>query len=390
MKLKIIVVGLGYVGLSNALLLSSNHDVVGLDIDKKKIDHLKNGNSPLNDKDIESALKNDTNIQFDLYSQEYFSEANFVIVSTPTNYDPNKNFFDTSSVENVVSEILQQSSDTVVIIKSTVPVGFTEALNNYHKTDRIIFSPEFLREGSALYDNYYPSRIIVSDNNKLAPLFLNLLKDAAKKNEIDTLLMSPSEAESVKLFSNCYLAMRVSFFNELDSYALSHQLDTKSIIEGVCLDSRIGKGYNNPSFGYGGYCLPKDTKQLLANYKDIPQSLVSGIVDANSNRKDVIANEVIKKQPNCVGIYRLVMKEGSDNIRESSIQGVMKRIKARGIKVIVYEPYIKDAYFFNSEVVKDIDVFKSKSDLIITNRNCETLDDVKDKVFTRDCFGKDS
>ena len=271
-----------------------------------------------------------------------------------------------------------------------MPVGFTEALNKQYKTDRILFSPEFLREGSSLHDNYYPSRIIVSNNNKSAPLFLNLLKDSTKQKEVETLLMPPSEAESVKLFSNCYLAMRVSFFNELDSYALLHQLDTVSIIKGVCLDSRIGDGYNNPSFGYGGYCLPKDTKQLLANYKDIPQSLVSGIVNANSDRKDVIANEIIKKQPKCVGIFRLTMKDGSDNIRESSIQGVMKRIKAKGIKVIVFEPFIKDAYFFNSEVLTDIDEFKSKSDLIITNRNSESLDDVQDKVFTRDCFGKDS
>ena len=388
--MKIIVIGIGYVGLSNALILSHRHEVIGLDIDINKIQRLNDGQSPLEEKDLTDELKNNTSIKFDTYDKHLLTNVDFVIVATPTNYDPEKNYFDTSSVELVIADAISQSKESVIVIKSTVPVGFTKSLNIKYNANRIIFSPEFLREGKALYDNYYPSRIIVSDNNPKALVFLNILKEAVKKIGVESRLMSSDEAESVKLFSNCYLAMRVAYFNELDSYAISHDLDTQKIIEAVCLDPRIGNGYNNPSFGYGGYCLPKDTKQLLANYKDIPQSLSNGIVNANYDRKDVIANEIIKKKPNCVGIYRLTMKEGSDNIRESSILGVMKRVKAKGIKVIVYEPYVKDAYFFNSEVVKDIDEFKYKSNLIITNRNCDALYDVQDKVFTRDCFGKDS
>ena len=388
--MKIIVIGLGYVGLSNALILSHRHEVIGLDIDINKIQRLNDGQSPLEEKDLTDELKNNTSIKFDTYDKHLLTNVDFVIVATPTNYDPEKNYFDTSSVELVIADAISQSKESVIVIKSTVPVGFTKFLNIKYNANRIIFSPEFLREGKALYDNYYPSRIIVSDNNPKALVFLNILKEAVKKIGVESRLMSSDEAESVKLFSNCYLAMRVAYFNELDSYAISQDLDTQKIIEAVCLDPRIGNGYNNPSFGYGGYCLPKDTKQLLANYADIPQGLIVGIVEANIHRKDVIANEIIKKQPNCVGIYRLTMKEGSDNIRESSIQGVMKRIKAKGIHVIVYEPYIESTHFFNSEVVKDINQFKARSDLIVANRNHKTLDDVKHKVFTRDCFGNDN
>lgn len=388
--MKIIVIGLGYVGLSNALILSHRHEVIGLDIDINKIQRLNDGQSPLEEKDLTDELKNNTSIKFDTYDKHLLTNVDFVIVATPTNYDPKKNYFDTSSVELVIADAISQSKESVIVIKSTVPVGFTKSLNIKYNANRIIFSPEFLREGKALYDNYYPSRIIVSDNNPKALVFLNILKEAVKKIGVESRLMSSDEAESVKLFSNCYLAMRVAYFNELDSYAISHDLDTQKIIEAVCLDPRIGNGYNNPSFGYGGYCLPKDTKQLLANYADIPQGLIVGIVEANTHRKDVIANEIIKKQPNCVGIYRLTMKEGSDNIRESSIQGVMKRIKAKGIHVIVYEPYIESTHFFNSEVVKDINQFKARSDLIVANRNHKTLNDVQYKVFTRDCFGNDN
>lgn len=388
---KIIVVGLGYVGLSNAILLSKHHQVIGLDIDHNKIEKLQNHISPLDDKDIIQAL-NETNslLQFDMFNKDHLSDADFIIIATPTNYDPKQNYFDTSSVESVLEISLEANPKAVVVIKSTIPVGFTQSLNEKFNTHRIIFSPEFLREGYALHDNLYPSRIIVSNNHPEANTFANMLKEASLKPGVEVLAMTASEAEGVKLFANCYLAMRVAYFNELDSYALSHNLNTQKIIEGVSLDPRVGKGYNNPSFGYGGYCLPKDTKQLLANYADIPQSLVASIIDSNAHRKDFIAEQIMAKQPHCVGVYRMIMKEGSDNIRESSLQGVMKRIKAKGIPVIVYEPLIQEQSFFNSPVVKTIQELKDQSDIILTNRMHPDLSDVVDKVFTRDCFGVDS
>jgi len=388
---KIIVVGLGYVGLSNAILLSKHHQVIGLDIDHNKIEKLQNHISPLDDKDIIQAL-NETNslLQFDMFNKDHLSDADFIIIATPTNYDPKQNYFDTSSVESVLEISLEANPKAVVVIKSTIPVGFTQSLNEKSNTHRIIFSPEFLREGYALHDNLYPSRIIVSNNHPEANTFANMLKEASLKPGVEVLAMTASEAEGVKLFANCYLAMRVAYFNELDSYALSHNLNTQKIIEGVSLDPRVGKGYNNPSFGYGGYCLPKDTKQLLANYADIPQSLVASIIDSNAHRKDFIAEQIMAKQPHCVGVYRMIMKEGSDNIRESSLQGVMKRIKAKGIPVIVYEPLIQEQSFFNSPVVKTIQELKDQSDIILTNRMHPDLSDVVDKVFTRDCFGVDS
>ena len=389
-KKKIAVIGLGYVGLSNAILLSKHHQVIGLDIDQNKIEKLQNHISPLDDKDIIQALK-ETNLslQFDIFNEDYLSDVDFIIIATPTNYDPNKHYFDTGSVESVLKISLEKNPKVVVVIKSTVPVGLTQSLNEKFKTNRIIFSPEFLREGFALHDNLYPSRIIVSNNHPEANIFASLLKEVSLKPDVEVLEMSATEAEAVKLFANCYLAMRVAYFNELDSYALSHNLNTQKIIEGVSLDPRVGKGYNNPSFGYGGYCLPKDTKQLLANYSDIPQSLISGIIDSNSHRKDFIAEQIIAKKPDCVGVYRMIMKEGSDNIRESSLQGVMKRIKAKGIPVILYEPLIQDKTFFNSPVVSTIQELKDKSDIILTNRMHPDLNDVVGKVFTRDFFGVD-
>jgi UDPglucose 6-dehydrogenase len=389
-KKKIVVIGLGYVGLSNALLLSKHHQVIGLDIDHNKIEKLQNHISPLDDKDIIQALKEaNSSLQFDIFSEDYLSDTDFIIISTPTNYDPNKNYFDTHSVESVLKISLEKNKKAVVVIKSTIPVGLTQSLNEKFNTNRIIFSPEFLREGFALHDNLYPSRIIVSNNHPEAKTFANILKKASLKPDVEVLEMTATEAEAVKLFANSYLAMRVAYFNELDSYALSYNLNTQKIIEGVSLDPRVGKGYNNPSFGYGGYCLPKDTKQLLANYADIPQSLIAGIIDSNAHRKDFISEQIIAKQPNCVGIYRMIMKEGSDNIRESSLQGVMKRIKAKGIQVIVYEPLINKKIFFNSPVISSIDELKEKSDIILTNRMHPQLDDVAQKVFTRDVLGGD-
>ena len=327
MKKKIAVIGLGYVGLSNAILLSKHHQVIGLDIDQNKIDKLHNQISPLDDKDIIHSLKEaKLSIQFDIFNKDHLSEVDFIIISTPTNYDPDKNYFDTKSVESVLKISLEINKKALIVIKSTIPVGLTQSLNEKFNTNRIIFSPEFLREGFALHDNLYPSRIIVSNNHPESNIFASILKDCSLKPDVEVLEMTATEAEAVKLFANCYLAMRVAFFNELDSFALSHKLNTQKIIEGVSLDSRVGKGYNNPSFGYGGYCLPKDTKQLLANYADIPQSLIAGIIDSNANRKDFIATQIIEKHPNCVGVYRMIMKEGSDNIRESSLQGVMKRL----------------------------------------------------------------
>lgn len=387
---KILVIGLGYVGLSNALIFSKFHNVLGLDIDQEKINNLQNKISPLNDAEIIQTLKLDNPLlQFDIFSEDYLNDAHFIIVSTPTNYDTYKNFFDTHSVEYVVEKSLEANPEAIIIIKSTVPVGFTMSLNKKFKTNRIIFSPEFLREGYALQDNLYPSRIIVSDNHPDAHVFAEMLKHASLKPEVEILAMTSTEAEAVKLFANCYLAMRVAYFNELDSYAMSHELNTKKIIEGVSLDPRVGKGYNNPSFGFGGYCLPKDTKQLRANFADIPQSLIEAIISSNSRRKDFLAEQVVAKNPSLVGVYRMIHKEGSDNIRESSIQGILKRIKAKGIKVIIYEPLIKEELFFNSPVIKSLQEFKRRSTLILTNRMHAELADVCDKVFTRDFFGSD-
>ena len=389
---KIIVVGLGYVGLSNALLLAQRNNVIGLDLDSKKIKMLKNKISPLDDDEIKTYLNDaniNSNLNFDIFSENYFSDADFILICTPTNYDPYKNYFDTSSVELVIKQALKKSSSSVLVIKSTIPVGFTKNINLKFKTNRIIFSPEFLREGFSLKDNLYPSRIIVSNNNPKSSIFMELLENSAISHNINCLLLPPTESEAIKLFANTYLAMRVAFFNELDSYALAHKLNSKNIIDGVSLDPRIGKGYNNPSFGYGGYCLPKDTKQLLANYENVPQMLIKGIIQSNSTRKDFIADFVIKLNPNCVGIYRMIMKQGSDNIRESSLQGVIKRIKAKGIKVIIYEPLLKEKLFFNSDVVDSLDELKQQSDIILTNRFDSNLNDIKDKVFTRDCFGGD-
>ena len=387
---KILVIGLGYVGLSNALIFSRHHEVLGLDIDQEKINQLQNNISPLDDAEIIQTLKLDNpSLQFDIFSEDHLSDADFIIVSTPTNYDTNTNYFDTHSVESVVEKSLETNQEAIIIIKSTVPVGFTQSLNKKFKTNRIIFSPEFLREGHALHDNLYPSRIIVSDNHPDAQVFGEMLRHASLKPEVEVLAMTSTEAEAVKLFANCYLAMRVAYFNELDSYAMSHKLNTKKIIEGVSLDPRVGKGYNNPSFGYGGYCLPKDTKQLLANYADIPQSLIAAIIGSNAHRKDFIAEQIIAKNPSLVGVYRMVPKEGSDNIRKSSIQAIMKRIKAKGIEVIVYEPLIKEERFFNSPVITSIKEFKRRSTLILTNRMHAELADVRDKVFTRDFFGSD-
>ena len=390
MSSKIIVVGMGYVGLSNAVMLAKNNHVIGLDVSKVKIDQLNKKVSPIEDHEIQDYLTNKKlNLSFACVDSKFYQDADFVVVATPTNYDSDKNYFDTSLVELVVEDALNQAENSVIVVKSTVPVNFTEKLNAKLKTDRIIFSPEFLREGFALHDNLYPSRIIVSDNHKSSSSFIKLLKDGSMKPDVACLTLSPSEAEAIKLFANSYLAMRVAFFNELDSYALSHHLDTKQIIRGVSLDPRIGEGYNNPSFGYGGYCLPKDTKQLLANYKDVPQSLIEGIINSNTLRKDFIAHLIINKKPKKVGVYRLVMKQGSDNIRESSLQGIIKRIKSKGIEVIIYEPLINEPLFFNSRMVKTIDELKSESDIILTNRYDPVLDDVKGRVFSRDCFGGD-
>jgi len=387
-KLKIVVVGLGYVGLSLSLLLAKKHLVVGLDIDKNKIKSLKDSKSPIIDPDIEDYLnQNNSNIFFREYDESEFEQADFIIVATPTNYDEKQNYFDTSSVELVVKQSLEKSTSSVIVIKSTVPVGYTRKLQEDFKTNRIIFSPEFLREGRALFDNLNPSRIIVSDCHAQSKLFGKILKECSLNKKVPLLFLSSTEAEAVKLFSNTFLAMRVAYFNELDSYAISHGLDTRQIIDGVTLDPRIGSGYNNPSFGYGGYCLPKDTKQLLANYKNVPQNLIGAIIQANNTRKDYLADLVIKKNPRVVGIYRLIMKEGSDNIRESSLQGIMKRIKSKGIKMIVYEPLIKDKTFFNSDVIQDLKSFKKLSDIILTNRYHKDLEDVHEKIFSRDLYG---